>query len=94
MATRGGASGKGRTGGGSVSDASIRSGTVGRMDKLIYRLIVGLACLILAIVLIVTPIVTRMFIDMDRREKRIIEAEKRIQKKIEQLEQPELPKGE
>jgi len=35
-----------------------------------------------------------MFIDMDRREKRIIEAEKRIQKKIEQLEQPELPKGE
>jgi hypothetical protein len=64
------------------------------MDKLIYRLIVSLACLILAIVLIVTPIVTRMFIDMDRREKRIIEAEKRIQKKIEQLEQPELPKGE
>ncbi len=64
------------------------------MDKLIYRLIVGLACLILAIVLIITPIVTRMFIDMDRREKRIIEAEKRIQKKIEQLEQPELPKGE
>jgi hypothetical protein len=64
------------------------------MDKLIYRLIVGLACLILAIVLIVTPIVTKMFIDMDRREKRIIEAEKRIQKKIEQLEQPELPKGE
>jgi hypothetical protein len=64
------------------------------MDKLIYRLIVALACLILAIVLIITPIVTRMFIDMDRREKRIIEAEKRIQKKIEQLEQPELPKGE
>jgi len=64
------------------------------MDKFIYRMIVGLACLILAIVLIVTPIVTRMFIDMDRREKRIIEAEKRIQKKIEQLEQPELPKGE
>jgi hypothetical protein len=64
------------------------------MDKLIYRLIVSLACLILAIVLIITPIVTRMFIDMDRREKRIIEAEKRIQKKIEQLEQPELPKGE
>ncbi len=64
------------------------------MDKLIYRLIVGLTCLMLAIVLIVTPIVTRMFIDMDRREKRIIEAEKRIQKKIEQLEQPELPKGE
>ena len=64
------------------------------MDKLIYKLIVGLACLILAIVLIITPIVTRMFIDMDKREKRIIEAEKRIQKKIEQLEQPELPKGE
>jgi hypothetical protein len=64
------------------------------MDKLIYRLIVGLTCLILAIILIVTPIVTKMFIEMDRREKRIIEAEKRIQKKIEQLEQPELPKGE
>jgi hypothetical protein len=66
---------------------------MGYMDKLIYRLIVGLACLILAIVLIVAPIVTRMFIDMDRREKRIIQAEKRIQKKIEQIEQPELPKG-
>jgi hypothetical protein len=66
---------------------------MGYMDKLIYRLIVGLACLILAIVLIVVPIVTRMFIDMDRREKRIIQAEKRIQKKIEQIEQPELPKG-
>jgi hypothetical protein len=64
------------------------------MDKLIYRLIVGLACLILAIVLIVTPIATKMFIEMDRREKRMNDLEKRLQKKIEQFEQPENPKGE
>jgi hypothetical protein len=48
----------------------------------------------LAIVLIVTPIVTKMFIEMDRRDKRMAELEKRLQKKIEQFEQPELPKGE
>jgi hypothetical protein len=58
------------------------------MDKLIYRLIVGLACLILAIVLIITPILTKMFIDMDRREKRMGELERKLQKRIEQIEQP------
>lgn len=94
MATRGGISGKGRTNSGSVSNLAIRSGAVGRMDKLIYRLIVGLTCLILAIVLIVTPIVTKMFIEMDRRDKRMAELEKRLQKKIEQFEQPDKPKGE
>jgi hypothetical protein len=94
MATRGGTSGKGRANSGSVSDASIRAGIVGRMDKLIYRLIVSLACLILAIVLIVTPIATKMFIEMDRREKRMNELEKRLQKKIEQFEQPDKSKGE
>ena len=64
------------------------------MDKLIYRFIVGLACLILAIILIVTPVVTKMFIEMDRRDKRMAELEKRLQKKIEQFEQPDKPKGE
>jgi len=64
------------------------------MDKFIYRLIVGLTCLILAIVLIVTPIVTKMFIEMDRRDKRMADLEKRLQKKIEQFEQPDKPKGE
>lgn len=64
------------------------------MDKLIYKLIVGLACVILAIVLIVTPILTKMAIDMDRREKRMNDLEKRLQKKIEQFEQPDKPKGE
>lgn len=58
------------------------------MDKLIYRLIVGLACLILAIVLIITPILAKMFIDMDRREKRMGVLERKLQKKIEQIEQP------
>ena len=94
MATRGGASGKGRTSNSVIYDAAIRSGAVGRMDKLIYRLIVGLVCLMLAIVLIVTPIATKMSIEMDRREKRMIELEKRLQKKIEQFEQPDKPKGE
>jgi hypothetical protein len=93
MATRGGAIAKVGVRNSNVRDLPVRYRTMGYMDKLIYRLIVGLACLILAIVLIVAPIVTRMFIDMDRREKRIIQAEKRIQKKIEQIEQPELPKG-
>jgi hypothetical protein len=94
MATRGGASAKGRTDSRSVSDASICSRAVGNMDKLIYKLIVGLACLILAIVLIAAPVLTKMFIEMDRRDKRMAELEKRLQKKIEQIEQPELPKGE
>jgi uncharacterized protein YoxC len=67
---------------------------VGGMDKLIYRLIVALACFVLAIVMIITPILTKMFMDMDRREKRMAESEKRIQKKIEQFEQPNRPKGE
>ena len=64
------------------------------MDKLIYKLIVGLACLILAIILIITPVVTKMFIEMDRRDKRMADLEKRLQKKIEQFEQPDKPKGE
>jgi hypothetical protein len=67
---------------------------MGYMDKLVYRLIVGLACLILAIILMVTPIVTKMFIEMDRREKRMADLEKRLQKKIEQFEQPDKSKGE
>jgi hypothetical protein len=48
----------------------------------------------LAIILIVTPIVTKMFIEMDRRDKRMADLEKRLQKKIEQFEQPDKPKGE
>jgi hypothetical protein len=63
------------------------------MDKLIYRMIIALACLILAIILIVTPIITKMFIEMDRRDKRMAELERRLQKKIEQFEQPDNPKG-
>jgi len=35
-----------------------------------------------------------MSIEMDRREKRMIELEKRLQKKIEQFEQPDKLKGE
>ena len=94
MATRGGASGKGNARNFNVPNASIRSLAVGNMDKVIYRLIVGLACLILAIVLIVSPIVAKMVLEMDRREKRMNELEKKIQKKIEQIEQPDKQKGE
>lgn len=88
MATRGGTTAKVRADSGRIPDSVIRSRTVGYMDKLIYRLIVGLACLILAIVLIITPILAKMFIDMDRREKRMGVLERKLQNKIEQIEQP------
>ena len=56
------------------------------MDKVLYRLMLGLACLILAGFLILTPVFSGMYTDMVRREKRMIEAETRIDKKIKQLE--------
>jgi hypothetical protein len=57
------------------------------MDKVLYRLMLGLACLILVGFLILVPVFSGMYTDMVRREKRIIEAETRIDKKIKQLEQ-------
>jgi hypothetical protein len=44
---------------------------VGTMDKFIYRGILILCCVILAIVLIVTPVMFKMYIDMKKTEVRI-----------------------
>ena len=41
------------------------------MDKFIYRGILILCCVILAIVLIVTPVMFKMYIDMKKTEVRI-----------------------
>lgn len=62
------------------------------MDKVLYRLMVGLACLILIGFLILTPVFTSMYMKMVKREERMEQTEKRIDKKIQKLER--LLKGE
>ena len=66
------------------------------MDKIIYRGMIVLACLILAIVLILSPVVLDVFIKATKAEKRTIAAEdrnkvleQRVLKAIQQLEQKE-----
>lgn len=44
---------------------------VGTMDKFIYRGILILACLILAVVLIITPVLFKMYRDINRVEARV-----------------------
>ena len=64
------------------------------MDKVLYRLMLTLACIILIGFLILMPVFSSMYIKMvqreDRmvqREDRMIETETRIDKKLKQLEQ-------
>jgi type II secretory pathway component PulJ len=63
------------------------------MDKVLYRLILWLVCIALAIFLILAPILADMYVKMERREtnmekreKRMKDIETRIDKKIEKLE--------
>lgn len=69
---------------------------VGGMDKVIYKGMIVLACLILAIVLILSPVVLDVFIKATKAEKRTVAAEDRnkvleqkLLKLIQQLEQKE-----
>lgn len=57
------------------------------MDKVIFRMVLALACLTLISILIVMPVFTSMYIRMEAKEKKIEQAEIRIDKKIKQLEQ-------
>lgn len=57
------------------------------MDKVLYRLILTLACIILIGFLILMPVFSSMYIKMVQREDRMIETETRIDKKLKQLEQ-------
>lgn len=66
------------------------------MDKIIYRGMIVVACLILAIVLIFSPVVFDVFNKATKAEKRAIAAEdrnkaleQRVLKIIQQLEQKE-----
>lgn len=63
------------------------------MDKVLYKLILWLVCITLAIFLILAPILTDMYIKMEKREvgmekreRRMRDIETRIDKKIEKLE--------
>lgn len=49
------------------------------MDKFIYRGMIILVCLILAILLVITPILTKMYLDIRK-------AEIRVDKKLYELE--------
>lgn len=69
---------------------------VGGMDKVIYKGMIVLACLILAIVLILSPVVLDVFIKATKAEKRTVAAEdrnkvleQRLLKIIQQLEEKE-----
>jgi hypothetical protein len=57
---------------------------VGTMDKFIYRGILILACLILAVVLIITPVLFKMYVDIKkfeaRFERKLIALEKEKEK--------------
>lgn len=60
---------------------------VGTMDKFIYRGMITVACLILAIILIVSPVVFDMWIRAVKAEKRNIVIEKRLENLIQQLQE-------
>jgi hypothetical protein len=49
------------------------------MDKFIYRGMIILVCLVLAIILVITPILTKMYLDIRKTEIR-------LEKKLAELE--------
>jgi uncharacterized membrane protein YciS (DUF1049 family) len=49
------------------------------MDKFIYRGMIVLVCIILAIVLVLTPVLLKMYIDINK-------AEVRLERKLKELE--------
>jgi hypothetical protein len=52
---------------------------MGGMDKFIYRGMIVLACLILAVVLTVTPVLLKMYMD-------ITKAQMQVERKLKELE--------
>jgi uncharacterized membrane protein YciS (DUF1049 family) len=59
------------------------------MDKFIYRGILIMLCVILSIILIITPVLIHMWIKIQKAEIRIEKKERQINRLIQQLrEQP------
>jgi len=56
------------------------------MDKVIYKGVIVLVCIMLAIILIATPIWLDMYVRNSKREQRMNETEIRIEKKLKELE--------
>ena len=57
------------------------------MDKVIYRGILIMLCVILSIVLIITPVLIMMWIKIQKAEIRIEKKEKQINRLIHQLKE-------
>ena len=57
------------------------------MDKFIYRGILILVCLMLTIVLIITPVMISMWIKIQKAEVRIERKEKQVNYQLQQLRQ-------
>ena len=62
---------------------------MGSMDKFIYRGTLILVCLMLTIILIVSPVMVMMWIKIHKAEIRIEKKEKQLDRKIQQLVQRE-----
>jgi len=62
---------------------------MGSMDKFIYRGTLILVCLMLTIILIVSPVMVMMWIKIHKAEIRIEKKEKQLDQKIQQLVQRE-----
>ena len=57
------------------------------MDKFIYRGILILVCVMLTIVLIITPVLISMWIKIHKAEIRIERKEKQVNRQLQQLRQ-------
>lgn len=57
------------------------------MDKFIYRGILILVCVMLTIVLIITPVLISMWIKIQKAEIRIERKEKQVNRQLQQLRQ-------
>jgi len=60
---------------------------MGSMDKFIYRGTLILVCLVLTIILIVSPVMVMMWIKIHKAEIRIEKKEKQLDRKIQLLQQ-------
>jgi predicted Holliday junction resolvase-like endonuclease len=60
------------------------------MDKIIYRGMIVLACIILSIVLIVVPVLLKMYVDINKAEMRVERKLKDLERKKDERTTPDL----
>jgi hypothetical protein len=60
---------------------------MGSMDKFIYRGTLMLVCLMLTVILIVSPVMVMMWVKIQKAEIRIERKEKQLDRKIQLLQQ-------